>query len=340
MNKENNLQITDRDFLIYKDSNEEVKVRVLLINKDIWLTQEIIAKLFDKDRSNITKHIKNIFDSGELDEKSNVQKIHIANSDKPVKIYNLNVIIAVGFRVKSQKATLFRIWASSLLKEYMVKGFVMDDERLKIPEYFFGEDYFDELLQRIRIIRSSERRFYQKVTDIYAQCSIDYSPKSELTLAFFKTVQNKLHYAVTGQTAAEIIHERVDATKPNMGMTSWKKSPKGIIYKSDVDIAKNYLTEDELEELNRLVSAYLEFAEYQAKMHNAMTMEDWINKLDGFIGLSGSEILENAGTISHEKAQAIAYEEYDKYFANADKTYISDFDIFLGSLKHINIDNK
>lgn len=331
----NNIQITNHDFLIYKDSDGDVKVNVMLVNKDLWLTQELIAELFGKARNTITGHIKNIFESGELDEKSNVGKIDIANSDKPVKIYNLNVIIAVGYRVNSKKATNFRIWATKVLKEYMIKGVVMDDERLKNPNYIFGEDYFEETLERIRNIRASERRFYQKITDIYAQCSIDYDKDSELTKEFFKTVQNKLHYAVTGNTAAEIIYERVDANKENMGLTTWKNSPNGSIYKYDVDIAKNYLTEKEIKDLNRIVTMYLDYAEMQAENHNAMTMQNWIEKLNAFLQFNGKEILKNAGKVSGHVAQELAFKEYDKFRIKQDRTLESDFDKFLKEAKYI-----
>lgn len=329
---ENNLQITTQDFLIYSDDSNEVKVNVMLINRDLWLTQNLMAKLFDKDVKTISRHIINIYKEGELSEKSNSQKTRIANSDKPVTIYNLNTIISVGFRVNSKKATQFRIWANKTLQEYIIKGFVMDDERLKNPNYIFGEDYFEEQLERIRNIRSSERRFYQKITDIYAQCSIDYDSNSEITRKFFKIVQNKMHYATSGQTAAEIVHSRVNSENPNMGLTSWKKSPKGPIYKSDVDIAKNYLNEKELDGLNKIVTAYLDFAELQATHHNAMTMNDWIERLDGFLKLSDREILDNAGKISHEAAQLLAFQEYDKYQAKQDKLYHSDFDKYLEEL--------
>lgn len=217
---EKDLQITNHDFLIYRDSNNDVKVSVMLINNDIWLTQNLIAELFGVGRSTITEHINNILNSGELTENNTVGKTDVDHSKKPVKIYNLDMIIAVGYRVNSKKATNFRIWATKVLREYMIKGFVMDDERLKNPNYIFGEDYFDEMLERIRNIRSSERRFYQKITDIYSLCSIDYDKDSEITKEFFKTVQNKLHYAITDQTAAEIIYNRVDAEKEHMGLTN------------------------------------------------------------------------------------------------------------------------
>ncbi len=323
------LQITNHDFLIYKDDNNDVRVSVLLINNDIWLTQNLIAELFGVSRSTITEHINNILNSGELAPSNTVGKTDVDNSKKPVKIYNLDMIIAVGYRVNSKKATHFRIWATKVLREYLITGFVMDDERLKNPNYIFGEDYFERLLERIRNIRSSERRFYQKITDIYSSCSIDYDKDSEITKKFFKTVQNKLHYAVTGNTAAEIIYNRVDSDKENMGLTNWTESPNGPIYRYDVDIAKNYLTEKELKDLNRIVTMYLDYAELQAENHNAMTMNDWIEKLNAFLQFNGREILHNSEKISHKVAQELAYKEYDKFRKKQDTLLVSDFDKFL-----------
>jgi len=297
-----NLQITNHDFLIYRDSNNDIKVSVMLINNDIWLTQNLIAELFDVGRSTITEHINNILNSGELDENNTVGKTDVDNSKKPVKIYNLDMIIAVGYRVNSKKATNFRIWATKILKEYMIKGVVMDDERLKNPNYIFGEDYFEEMLERIRNIRSSERRFYQKITDIYSSCSVDYDKDSE---------------------------------KENMGLTNWKNSPDGPIYKYDVDIAKNYLNEKELKDLNRIVTMYLDYAELQAENHNAMTMKDWVEKLNAFLQFNGKEILRNAGKISAKVAQELAYKEYDKFRVKQDKLYKSDFDNFLNEVRII-----
>ena len=326
------LQVTTHDFLIYKDDNNDIKVRVLLINKDIWLTQNLIAELFGVARSTITDHINNILKEGELDENNTVGKTDIDNSKKPVKIYNLDMIIAVGYRVNSKKATNFRIWATKILKEYIITGVVMDDERLKNPNYIFGEDYFERTLERIRNIRSSERRFYQKITDIYST-SVDYDKDAETTKEFFKTVQNKLHYAVTGNTAAEIIYNRVDSKKEHMGLTTWKESPNGPIYRYDVDVAKNYLNEKELKDLNKIVTMYLDYAEYQAENHNAMTMNDWIERLNSFLQFNGKEILKNAGKISQKVAQELAYKEYDKYRLKLDKLYASDFDKFIEEVK-------
>ena len=293
------LQVTNQDFLIYRDGNNDIKVSVMLINNDLWLTQNLIAELFGVGRSTVTEHINNILKEEELLEFNTVGKTDVVNSKKPVKIYNLDMIIAVGYRVNSKKATNFRIWATKVLKEYMIKGVVMDDERLKKPNYIFGEDYFEETLERIRNIRASERRFYQKITDIYSQCSIDYDKYAEITKTFFKTVQNKLHYAITGNTAAEIIYNRVDSNKENMGLTTWKNSPDGPIYKYDVDVAKNYLTEKELKALNKIVTMYLDYAEDQAERHIPMTMEDWKRKLDVFLHFNEREVLDNPGKLSH-----------------------------------------
>ena len=245
------------------------------------------------------------------------------------------MIIASGYRVNLKKATSFRIWATKILKEYMIKGVVLDDERLKNPNYIFGEDYFEETLERIRNIRSSKRRFYQKITDIYSSCSVDYDKDSEITKEFFKTVQNKLHYAITGNTAAEIIYNRVDSEKENMGLTNWKNSPDGPIYKYDVDIAKNYLNEKELKDLNRIVTMYLDYAELQAENHNAMTMKDWVEKLNAFLQFNGKEILHNAGKISDSVAKELAYKEYNKFKVKQDKLYKSDFDNFLNETRMI-----
>ncbi len=325
------------DFLIYKDSNDEVRVNVMLIDNDLWLTQDLIAELFGTARSTITEHINNILNDGELKAETSVGISDTSSGGRKPKIYNLDMIIAVGYRVNSKKATNFRIWATKVLKEYMIKGVVMDDERLKNPNYIFGEDYFEETLERIRNIRASERRFYQKITDIYAECSIDYDRDSEITKNFFKTVQNKLHYAITGNTAAEIIYDRVDSAKENMGLTNWKNAPSGPIYKYDVDIAKNYLSEKELKDLNRIVTMYLDYAEMQAENHIAMTMNDWIEKLNVFLQFNGKEILQNAGKISQKVAQELAYKEYEKYRIKQDKLYKSDFDLLMEESAKYNV---
>ena len=328
-NKQITKQNTFTEFLLYTTPNGKVKVEIFLRNKTIWLTQDKIALLFGVQRPAITKHLKNIFETGELQEDS-VSSIleHTAEDGKTykTKFYNLDTIISVGYRVNSTKATHFRIWATERLKEYIIKGFTMDDERLKNPENIFGQDYFEEQLARIRNIRSSERRFYQKITDIYAQCSTDYDPNEEITKQFFATVQNKLHFAISGQTAAEIIRSRVDNKKPNIGLTNWTNSPKGVIRKTDISIAKNYLNEKELDGLNRIVTMYLDYAETQAQKGVAMTMKDWVNKLDSFLQFNEKDILQNSGKISHEVAIALAESEFDKYQVNQDRILESDFD--------------
>ena len=322
-------QNTFTEFLLYTTPNGKVKVEIFLRDKTIWLTQDKVALLFGVQRPAITKHLKNIFETGELREDS-VSSIleHTAEDGKTykTKFYNLDTIISVGYRVNSTKATHFRIWATERLKEYIIKGFTMDDERLKNPENIFGQDYFEEQLARIRNIRSSERRFYQKITDIYAQCSSDYDPNEEITKQFFATVQNKLHFAISGQTAAEIIRSRVDSKKPNIGLTNWTNSPKGAIRKNDVTIAKNYLNEKELDGLNRIVTMYLDYAEMQAQKGVAMTMKDWVNQLDSFLQFNEKDILQNSGNISHEVAITLAESEFDKYQVNQDRILESDFD--------------
>lgn len=320
------------DFIFYTTSDGAVKIGVIIQNETIWLTQQQIADLFGRDRTVITKHLQNIFDTGELDEISNVQKMHFAHATKPVTLYNLDVIISVGYRVNSQQATQFRIWATRTLKEYLIKGFVLDDQRLKQGGQLFGKDYFDELLERIREIRASERRFYQKITDIYAQCSIDYDSKAPETRDFYATIQNKLHWAITGKTAAEIIYASADAASANMGLTTWKNAPEGKILKSDTKIAKNYLSEQHIKELNRIVSAYLDLAENRAERQIAMTMADWKVFLDRFLELSDYPILVNKGKITALEAKLRAAQEYDKFRHIQDQTYVSDFD---KQIKHL-----
>ncbi|MFH1253132.1 MAG: virulence RhuM family protein [Candidatus Uhrbacteria bacterium] len=317
------------EFLLYTTTNGNVKVEIFLRDENIWLTQEKIALLFGVQRPAITKHLKNIFESKELDENSVSSILEHTASDRKIyktKFYNLDVILSIGYRVNSSQATQFRIWATERLKEYIIKGFTMNDEKLKDPYNIFGKDYFEEQLARIRNIRSSERRMYQKITDIYAQCSADYLPDSDITKHFFATVQNKLHFAITGKTAAEIIRERADWAKVNMGLTVWKNSPKGQIRESDVVIAKNYLNEKELDQLNRIVTMYLDFAEAQAQRGILMYMKDWVAKLDAFLKFNEREILMKAGKISHEVAEALALDEYEKYRVVQDKNYVSDFD--------------
>jgi hypothetical protein len=324
MNKKN-LPDNQTDFLLYTGNDGKVNVEVFLKDETVWLTQKAIGELFGKERSVITKHLKNIFASGELEEKSNVQKMHFSHSDKPIKFYNLDAIISVGYRVNSYQATQFRIWATKTLKEYIIKGFVLDDERLKQGRTVFGKDYFDELLERIREIRASERRFYQKITDIYA-ISADYDKNAPITKEFFTAVQNKLHWAITGKTAAEIIYDSADATKIYMGLTNWKQAPNGKILKSDVTIAKNYLNEAHIKELNQIVSAYLDLAENRARRQILMKMEDWMKFLNSFLELSQYPILKDKGRISALDAKLKAEQEYDEYRVIQDKNYISDFD--------------
>ncbi len=320
---------TFSEILLYTTPNNKVKVEVFLRNENIWLTQERIAQLFGVQRPAITKHLSNIFESGELTENSVCSIMeHTAGDSKKykTKFYNLDAIISVGYRVNSLQATHFRIWATERLKEYIVKGFTMDDERLKNPQYIFGQDYFDEQLERIRDIRASERRFYQKITDIYSQCSADYDSQCEETGKFFATVQNKLHWAISKHTAAEIILSRADSKKLNMGLTSWKNGPGGKIRKTDVIVAKNYLNEQELDSLNRIVSMYLDYAEMQAKKQTIMYMKDWVAKLDAFLQFNERDILHDPGKVTAEIAKTFAEEEFEKYEKIQLQIYESDFD--------------
>lgn len=308
----------------------DVKVDVRFEDETVWLTQEQMAVLFERDRTVIVKHIGNIFSEGELNEKSNVHFLHIANSDKPVKLYNLNVIISVGYRVKSQRGTQFRIWATQRLNEYIRKGFTMDDERLK---NLGGGGYWKELLQRIRDIRASEKVFYRQVLDIYAT-SIDYDPKAEVSIEFFKKVQNKIHFAVHGQTAAEVIYNRADAEKEFMGLMTF---PGSRPYLKDVVVAKNYLDEKELRSLGQIVSGYLDFAERQAEREQSMTMKDWAEHLDKILTMSGEKLLLGAGSVSHDEAIDKATKEYKKY---QQKTLSEVEKSFLESLKSLENKNR
>ena len=313
------------DILLYTDANGKVKIEVIYENENFWLSQKKMAELFGVDRSVVSKHLKNIFTSAELDEKSTVHFLHIANSDKPVAFYNLDAIIAVGYRVNSPRAPHFRIWATATLKDFIIKGFVLDDERLKQGKRF-GKDYFDDLLERIREIRASERRFYQKITDIYKDCSIDYSVNDQQTQTFYQTVQNKLEWAITGKTAPELIHGRANAELPNMGLKTWKNAPAGKVLKGDVSIAKNYLDEKEIKALERIVSMYLDYAENQAARHIPMKMADWIQKLDAFLQFNEYEILQDLGKVSRVVAEKLAHQEYEKFRVVQDRNFESDFD--------------
>lgn len=319
------------ELILYRTADDAVRVEVLYESETFWLDQRRMAELFGVDVRTVSEHLRNVYDSGELAEGATLRKIRMVRTEgnrevaREVSYYNLDAIISVGYRVNSAQSTQFRIWATQTLREFIVKGFVLDDERLKLNKRF-GKDYFDELLERIREIRASERRFYLKITDIYEQCSIDYDKQAETTQTFFKTVQNKLHWAVTGKTAAELIAERVDAEKPSMGLTTWRNAPKGKIHKSDVSVAKNYLIEREIKELERIVSMYLDYAENQAARQIPMKMADWVAKLDAFLQFNEYEVLSNAGKVSAEVAKRLAEEQYDKFRVRQDREFESDFE--------------
>ena len=324
-----NLQIRNStvDFLVFTQNAGEEGIEVRVQDGDVWLTQMAISKLFDVDRSVITKHLQNIFIEGELSEEAVCAKFAQTADDGKTyqyKFYRLDAIIAVGYRINSQRATQFRQWATKVLQTFAKQGYVLDKNRL-INGQVFGEDYFDHLISEIQEIRASERRFYQKITDIYATAA-DYSLDSAITQAFFATVQNKMHYAIHQHTAAEIIVERANHEKPHMGLTSWKNAPDGKIVKADVSIAKNYLYHDEIKELNEIVEMYLDYAARQARRHIPMTMADWANKLDAFLQFNDAEILQDKGKVTAAIAKAFAESEFEKYRIIQDKTYRSDFD--------------
>ena len=325
------------DFLIFTKQTGGDGIQVRLHDENIWLTQKSMAQLFDCSIDNIALHLKNIFQTGELDEmattedSSVVQKEGERNVSRNMKFYNLDAVISVGYRINSVRATQFRKWATDVLKQFTIKGYLLDKTRLENGQ-IFDENYFDHLLDEIREIRASERKFYQKITDIYATAS-DYSPNSIISKTFFATVQNKLHYAIHGSTAAEVIYTRADHQKKNMGLTSWKNSPKGKILKSDVSIAKNYLSEMELQDLNQFVSMYLDYAERQAKKKIPMTMEDWAKKLDVFLEFNEEAILTDKGKVSTAIAKSFAESEFEKYRIIQDKTFVSDFDKYLAELE-------
>ena len=329
---ENNTQI-----IIYQTESGDTKLEVRLENETVWLSQKLMAALFQTTVANINIHLKNIFEEGELIESATIKDFLIVRLEgkrevnRTIEYYNLDAIISVGYRIKSKVATRFRQWATQHIKEYIVKGFVMDDERLKNPNQQF--DYFEELIRRIQDIRTSERRFYQKITDIYTT-SVDYDPTLEMSVLFFQTVQNKMHWAITGQTAAEIISERVNSKEPNMGLTNWKRNKPR---KQDVVIAKNYLSEDELLALNNLAEQYLIFAEGQAIRKKTMHMKDWIEKLDGFLTLNDRQILTNAGKISHQLAVDMAEIEYEKFNKNHINSIESDFDKEIKKIQSVNL---
>ena len=315
-------------FLLYTAPDGAVKVEVFYKDETVWLTQKALAELFGVQVPGINKHLKNIFESGELVADSAISILETTAADGKnyqTRYYNLDAIIAVGYRVNSYQATQFRIWATKTLREFLIKGFVLDDERLKQGKQVFGKDYFEELLERIREIRASERRFYQKLTDIYA-LSLDYDAEAPLTKEFFATVQNKLHWAITGQTAAERIYASADATKIYMGLTTWKHGPRGKILKSDVAVAKNYLSEAHVKELNRIVSAYLDLAENRAERGILMKMADWVTFLHSFLELSNYPILQDKGKVSALEAKLKAEGEYEVYRQRQDAEFLSDFD--------------
>ena len=334
--------MSEKDFLIRNSTSEFLtftaetgsnSVEVLYAQENVWATQDMISLLYGIDRSGVTKHLGNIFKDGELDENSVCAKFARSASDGKTyhqKSYSLEAIIAVGFRTDSERAVQFRRWANRVLKLFAVRGYVLDRERMENGA-FLGEDYFEHLLEEIREIRASERRFYQKITDIYAT-AMDYDVSSPTTKTFFATVQNKLHFAIHGHTAAEVIIERADAQKDHMGLTTWKKAPSGKIVKSDVSIAKNYLTMPELDELNRIVTLYLEYAEMQARRHIPMTMEDWATRLNAFLQFNERDILDNPGKVSAEVAKSFAESEFEKYRLTQDRLYKSDFDKLVDDL--------
>lgn len=329
-----------KDLILYQSENTNKSIEVLYDNEDFWLTQKTMGELFNVAENNITYHLQNIFKNGELKENSTTQKIRVVQKEgkrqisREINFYSLDAIIAVGYRVNSKEATDFRIWATNTLKEYIKKGFVLNTELLKNGPKF-GKDYFDELLVKIKEIRASERRFYQKITDIYKECSYDYDKNSETTIEFYKNVQNKLHFAITGMTAPEIIYNRVDSKKDYMGLQTWKNAPDGKILETDVLIAKNYLSEEEIQELNNLVSMYLDFAERQVKLGHIISMQEWKEKLEMFLNLNEYNILKDNGKIKREIADKLALDEYEKYRVVQDQKYISDFDELIMETKNI-----
>lgn len=338
MDKDLAIRNSTIDFLIFtKDSSESIQVRIF--DENIWLTQKLIAKLFDVEVPTINEHLKNIYESGELNKASTIRNFLTVQNEggrevkRDIEFYNLDAIISVGYRVNSRQATDFRIWATRILKQFAIKGFVLDKKRLENGS-FLNKNYFDELLAEIREIRLSERNFYQKITDIYST-SLDYDKTAKITREFFAKVQNKLHYAIHKHTAPELIAERVDSKKQNMGLTSWKNSPKGKIIKTDVSIAKNYLTKSELESLGRIVSAYLDLAEERAKRQIPMAMADWVKRLDKFLEFDEREVLKEAGKINNKTAKEIAEKEFEKYRLIQDKLFESDFDELVNKTKKI-----
>ena len=326
------------NIIFYQTENQNVTINVTYLNESFWLSQKMIAQLFNVEVPAISKHLNNIYQENELQKEATISILETVqlegnrNVKRNVEFYNLDTIIAVGYRVNSKQATQFRIWATQTLKEFIIKGFVLNDEMLKNGKPF-GKDYFDELLERIREIRSSERRLYQKLGDIFEQCSADYSKNAEESKLFFKMVQNKFHFAISGKTAAEIIFERVDNNKTNMGLTTWKSAPNGKIIKSDVSVAKNYLNENEIGDLNLLVSAFLDLAEFQARRNQIMNMKDWLERTNKFLESNSLDVLPNTGKISHDQAIEKAYSEYEIFRIQQYQNYISDLDESIKKLK-------
>ena len=335
---DNKLIGNEKNILFYSDEDGNIKVEVLLKNEDVWLNTEALALLFNVDRSGIVRHINNIYKDEELAENITCAKIaHVGNDGKQVynmKYYNLDMIISVGFRVNSKKAIKFRTWANKIIKDYMVQGFALNDERF-LKANKSDQEYFKRLLERIKLIRTSERMFYQKITDIFAECSVDYDKNSDTAINFYKTIQNKFHYAITGNTAAEIVYNMVDSRKENMGLATWGNSPDGKILKSDVIIAKNYLNEKEIKNLNSLVNLFLDIAENNAERNIMMYMDDWKSEVENALKVFHYEVLEGKGKISHKQAVEKAESEYEKYKVIQDKNYVSDFDRLLNETKQI-----
>jgi len=326
--------VPKNNFILYNAPSGDVTLKVLLQNETIWLTQKMMAELFDVGVPAINKHLSNIFESNELEEDSVISILETTASDGKnykTKFYNLDAVISVGYRVNSTKATQFRIWATKTLKEYIIKGFVLDDKRLKQGETVFGKDYFKELLERVRSIRASERRIYQQITDIFAECSIDYDPKSEITKNFYAMVQNKFHFAIAGNTAAEIIYKQADAKSDNMGLTTWKNAPEGRIIKSDTSIAKNYLPEKEIKRLERTVTGYFDYIENLIERENTFTMDGLAISVDKFLSFNEFKILDGKGKMTHKRAIEKAGKEYDRF--NKTQKIISDFDKQIKKLK-------
>ncbi|MBR3953182.1 MAG: virulence RhuM family protein [Oscillospiraceae bacterium] len=312
------------EFLVYQAEDDNLSVNAFIKDETIWITANQMAVLFEKNEATIRKHINNIFDEGELDRNNNAQKMRVDGVKQPVAFYNLDVIISVGYRVNSRRATNFRIWATQILKEYMIKGFAMDDERLKQGKTAFGKDYFHELLERVRSIRASERRIWQQITDIFAECSIDYDKNSEVTHEFYAMVQNKFHYAITGKTAAEIVYDSADREKEHMGLTTWKNAPEGRILKSDVGTAKNYLEEKQIRQLERAVTGYFDYIEDLIERENTFTMEEFAASVNEFLAFRRYDILEGKGRVSKLAALKKAEAEYEAF--NKTQKITSDFD--------------